>query len=135
MSARSNPDYIQWASIRSAIERVETRVEENQEISVVIVKSIGLLGLFSNKGATIDSKLLTNYLSTVKQITQEVVEKALSELSRLQIIRFNKFNSSYKLFEGTDLDIEGALLKAENQVENDIDIVSKLKESFEFSVV
>ncbi len=135
MSARSNPDYIQWASIRSAIERVETRVEENQEISVVIVKSIGLFGLFSNKGATIDSRLLTNYLSTVKQIKQEVIEKALSELTRLQIIRFNKFNSSYKLFEGTDLDIEGALLKAENQVENDIDIVSKLKESFEFSVV
>lgn len=135
MSSRNNPDYIQWASIRSSIERVEARIEENQSLALSIVKSVGLLSLFSNKGAIIDNGLLIDYLEITRNSKPSVTEEVLSELSRLQIIRFNKFSNSYKLFEGTDLDIEGALLKAENQVENNIDIVAKLRDSFEFSIL
>ncbi len=135
LSSRNNPDYIQWASIRSSIERVEARIEENQSLALSIVKSVGLLSLFANKGAIIDNGLLEEYLEITRNSQSSDTKGVISELSRLQIVRFNKFSDSYKLFEGTDLDIEGALLKAENQVENDIDIVAKLRDSFEFSIL
>ncbi len=47
-------------------------------------------------------------------------------LNRHKIIRYAEYKSQYMLFEGTDVDIEGELLKASGVVPRSSDVVDKL---------
>ncbi|WP_147297789.1 hypothetical protein [Seonamhaeicola aphaedonensis] len=131
--SKHNPDYTQWALIKSSIERAETKVDENQNLSLDILKVIGLVNLFASKGASIDDWFLTNYLSF--KYNSSAIEKALKSLTKLKIIRFNSFNNSYKLFGGTDMDIESAILKASDSIDEGLDIVYRLNEAFDFPIL
>ena len=131
LTSKLNPDYSNWFSIKTSIERVEAVIEENQIVAIQIVKSIGLLSIFSGQGSKLNDALLCAYLS----FSPEMVAKSLSRLTSQKIIRFNKFNNSYKLFDGTDLDIEHALIQAENQIEPSIDILAKLKSHFQLPII
>ena len=130
--SKHNPDYSQWALIKDSIERAEAMVDGNQTIAISLIKIIGLLGIFSSKGASINSVLLTTYLSYNFNSTN--IALTLDALTRLKIIRFSSFSKSYKLFGGTDMDIEDAILRA-SSVEEYIDIVPKLKDAFSFPIV
>lgn len=131
--SKLNPDYASWSLIKESIEKVEAKVDTNQDIALDLVKSIGLFNLFSSKGASLNEELLVNYFS-IKYGSKEVVE-VIRLLSSLKIIRYNSFNYSFKLYGGTDLDIEQEILNASNRVNTQIDIVSKLREAFKFSVL
>lgn len=131
--SKHNPDYTQWALIKNSIERAETKIDENQSLSLDILKVIGLVNLFASKGASIDYWYLASYLSY--KYNSIDVEKTLKTLTRLKIIRFNSFNNSYKLFGGTDMDIEDAILKASDNIDDSIDIVYRLNEAFDFPIL
>ncbi len=131
--SKHNPDYTQWALIKSSIERAETKVEANQNLALDLLKIIGLFNLFASKGASINEKLLLSYLS-YKHNSNDI-EKSLKILEKFKIIRFNSFNNSYKLFGGTDMDIEGAILKASDSIDESIDIVHRLNEAFDFPIL
>ena len=53
----------------------------------------------------------------------------------LKILRFNRFSKSYKITEGTDLNIESELLQVSNEIETKLDIVHKLQEYFDLAVI
>ena len=131
--SKHNPDYAQWALIKDSIERAEAQIEENQNLALDILKVIGLINLFTSNGASIDDWFLTNYLSF--KYNSSDTEKALKNLVKLKIIRFNSFNNSYKLFGGTDMDIEGAILKASDNIDESLDIVYRLNEIFDFPIL
>ena len=131
LNGKLNPDYSKWYAIKSSIERVEAFVEENQETAIRIIKAIGLLGVFAAKGSRIDEDFIISYLTEEK----EIIKKCLTRLTALKIIRYSRFDYSFKLFDGTDLDIEQALIQAENQIESSIDIVSKLQSHFSFPII
>ena len=131
--SKHNPDYSQWALIKSAIERAESKIDKNQEIALDLLKTIGLLNLFASKGASINDELLIQYFS-YKYEANAIVE-IIKALVNFKIIRFNSFNNSYKLFGGTDMDIEGAILKASESLDESIDVVHKLKEAFDFPIL
>ncbi|MDG1571397.1 hypothetical protein OZ410_03660 [Robiginitalea sp. M366] len=119
--SKVNPDYSHWAIIKDSIERAESLVEGEQDTALKLIKSIGLLNLLATKGARIDLSFLKSYYSNIKNLTS-----GIKELEAYQIIRYNKFSHSYKLFEGTDLDINHALATAQNQIDASIDIYSRL---------
>ena len=131
--SKHNPDYSQWALIKDSIERSEAQIDSHQNITIDLLKVIGLLSLFSNKGSQINEELLVGYLSY--KYEDKNILTAIKSLIKFKIIRFNEFNKSFKLFGGTDLDIEDALNKVGNNIDNSIDIVSKLNEAFEFPVI
>ena len=131
--SKMNPDYTAWALIKDSIEKIEAKADKHQSIGLDLIKSIGLFNMFSSKGASVNDELFRVYFS-VKYKRKEIVE-ALKLLIKLKIIRFNTFNSSYKLYGGTDLDIEQEILNVSNRVNTEIDIVSKLKVDFDFPVI
>ena len=133
LTSKHNPDYSQWTLIKDSIERAEVIIDSNQAITLDLLKIIGLLSLFTNKGAEINDNLLVNYLS-YKYKKKNVLD-ALNSLKKHKIIRFNEFNKSFKLFGGTDLDIEDALIKVGNNLDDSIDIVSRLNEAFDFPLI
>ena len=133
LSTNATSDYSNWSEIKNALQRVEIIDNIDTSISEDIIKTIGLLHIFSTKASRIDKDFIIHYLSNT--YNKDQVIDTIELLEKHQIIKYFKFNFSYKLFEGTDLDIEGALEKAENQVSRVIDLVPKLETYFKFPIV
>jgi hypothetical protein len=130
LSTKYNPDYTNWTAIKGAIERVEGELTENVEESIKLIKLIGILNIFSTKSAKINNHFLASYASITLEIsnTQEV----LDTLAKRKIIRYVEIHSSYKIFEGTDLDIELAIDEAGQLVEKVRNVSKYLNEHLEF---
>ncbi len=133
LSSSATLDASSWRAIRDAIQRTETLEIENKSVAENIVKTIGLLQLLASKGGKIDEEFLISYFANSNS-TKEI-RSTIDLLVKAKIIRYFKFDFSYKLFEGSDLDIEGELLRAENQVSEVTDLVPKLEAHFNFPIV
>lgn len=132
LSSRANQDYTAWAIIRDSIQRSETQVRDSH-LCLSIIKTVGLLKLLGSKAARIDRSFIEQYL--VSSGEKGNVRAALDELEDLQIIYFTKFNQSYKLFEGTDVNIEEELNQAGREVSENIDVVKKIKDEIDFPFI
>lgn len=128
-----NPHRRQWEMIWSAIERVEADTTKDRQSYLDIVKTIGLLQLVGSRGATIDGKFIGAYLGALYGETG--LDKKLKELAERKFILFVKHRGSYKLQEGTDLDLDSELRKAESRVEDIGDVVLKLAPYFRHKYV
>ena len=133
LSTKYNPHYVQWAAIRTAMERVEGVLNSNIDDALKLIKTIGLLNIFATASAKIDFKFLCKYGKYSLGI--RTPEKIIPELESFKILRFVKHRSKFILFEGTDLDIELAINEAENLVEKDSNVVNYLNKYFEFSFI
>lgn len=130
LSSKYNPDYGQWGAIKNSIERVEGIFKISINDTSKIIKSIGLLQIFSHKGATIDRDFLESYSKYSLKIENPV--ELIKLLEDHKIILFSAYNQKYKLFEGTDLNIELAIDEAGNLIQKIGNIVDYLYKSFDF---
>jgi len=130
---KSNPDYSNWSAIKNAIERAEIISDIDVKLSDRLLKTLGILAIFSRKGSRIDNEFFYNYFK--KDYSKNQISEVIRLLVNHQIIRFSKFDSSYKLVEGTDLDIDKAIMEAENQIDDSIDVLSKLNSHFDFPII
>ena len=132
LSTKYNPHYTQWSAIKSAIERVEGAFNTNIGDAIKLVKAIGLLDIFANKGANIDHDFLESYAKLSLGVRQP--KRLLEQLETNKIIRYQKHNNKFRLFEGTDVDIELAINQAGNLVERVTNVVKYLNDYFDFPV-
>ncbi|TXB60611.1 hypothetical protein [Phaeodactylibacter luteus] len=116
LSSKYNPDYSRWARLRDALDRVEAVFTEREGVGAAlkIVKAIGLLDILGAAGAAIDQELLSLYSKICLGINR--IEAIVSKLEAQKIIRFQSFRNRYKIFEGTDIDIDQLFLKAREEV-------------------
>lgn len=132
LTTSNNADYTAWASIRDAVQRCESHIEDS-ELSVKIIKVIGLLKLFGSKAAKIDKQFLKTYFELIGENGN--VKSTIDQLEKLQVIYFAKYNQSFKIFEGTDVNIEEELLHAAKEISDEIDLAKKLRDHFEFPFI
>ena len=133
LSTQHNPDYISWRLLQDALERAEVLPVKDAEKAIPLIKTVGLLTLFSSRGGKIDLEFLEFYAQNYLGIRS--INRILQRLSDKKIIRFSGYDDRYKLFDGTDLDIEHALLNAAgkvNQVEN---VIHALEREFSWAPV
>jgi ribosomal protein S15P/S13E len=133
ITSRYNPDYASWGSIRSSIENVEKTFERNIKEYSKVVKTVGLLNIFASKGSVIDLNFLSSYLTMACGIDNS--SELIKELESKNILRYRAHSNRYILFEGTDLDIESAILEAGNKISEVIDISTLLKKHISFGHV
>lgn len=133
LSSVHNPHYVQWGAIRSAIERVEATIEERIVDALKLVKVIGLLNIFAPDGARISEHFLSEYARITLGMTEPGV--VLRELEALKIVRYVRFKDSFVLFEGTDLNIEFALVDAAEQIDPINNVVPYLRKYFDFPLL
>jgi hypothetical protein len=133
INSKSNPHYINWASIREAEETIEAEFKENAPIAIKLIKIIGLLSIFKAGGAKINDEFLESYASIILGIKN--VSKILEQLKNHRIIKYSVIRNSYQIYLGSDLDIEEALLNAGKDVNDGLDMVSKLNEHFNFPII
>lgn len=130
LSTKYNPDYAYWASIKNSVERVEGVFLDRNGDAIKIIKTIGLLQIFAHKGAIIDIEFIENYSKNSLGI--ENSNEIIQLLESYKIILYSKYNQKYKLFEGTDLNIELAIDEAGNLIQKIGNIVDYLNRSFDF---
>lgn len=133
LTSRYNPDFSSWGSIRSSIEEVERSFDSNINDYIKTVKTIGLLNIFAASGSILDLNFLVNYLSIACGIDES--QAIVSNLEAKNIIRYRNHSKRFILFEGTDLDIQNALIEAGNKISEVVDITSILNKHIQFSPV
>jgi hypothetical protein len=133
LATKYNPDYSHWAAIKNSIERVEGLFENRINNAIKIIKTIGLLQIFAKKGALINKKFLVDYSSHSLDIDNP--EELIILLEQHKIILYSKHSRKYKLFEGTDLNIELAIDEAGNLVQKIGNVVDYLEKAFDFPFI
>ncbi|MEQ8552130.1 MAG: hypothetical protein RIC06_10575 [Cyclobacteriaceae bacterium] len=133
LRSQKTHDYNGWRSILVGLERTENLFVGDITIAQEIIKIIGLVTLLGHKGAIVDQEFFVNYLS---EFYSEVeIKQSLHELETKKIILYTKYNNAYRIIEGTDVDFAEELKQADREVDDQVDIPTKLKEHFQFSVV
>lgn len=133
LSSVHNPHYLQWGAMRRAIERVEATIDERLVAALELVKVIGLLNIFAPAGARISEYFLISYAEHALGMAEP--QAVLAELEALKIVRYVRFKDTFVLFEGTDLNIELALLEAADQVDPINNVVPYLRKYFDFPLL
>ncbi len=130
----SNPHYDQWSSIKRTLERLEG-VSLQQPIgdAQCMIKTIGLLHLFTPAGAHIGEEFITTYGNLSLDIANP--KAVLDELVGFMLIRYSKEYNRYVIFEGTDLNITLAIDNAGKIVERVSNVVSYLEEYADLSII
>ena len=120
-----NSDSAAWTGIRVGLERVEGLFEgEIAADAIKLIKTIGMLNLFGKAGVQLNKEGLSTYAKFALGINNP--EAIIELLTQHKIIRYATYKSQYILFEGTDVNIEGELLKAAGIVPRSKDVVEKL---------
>ena len=128
-----NADSTAWTAIRVSLERVESLFEgETVTNAMKLIKTIGMLNLFGKAGMQFNKEKLSEYAKFALGIDKP--ESIIELLAQHKIIRYATYKSQYILFEGTDVNIEGELLKAACIVPRSKDIVEKLITSFNLPI-
>ena len=133
LTSKYNPDFSAWSSIRSSIEEVERAFDSNINEYIKAVKTIGLLNIFSASGSVLDLIFFIDYLKTACGVAD--AKNIIKNLEAKNIIRYRTHSKRFILFEGTDLDIQTALIEAGNKISEVVDITTLLNRHIQFSPV
>lgn len=133
LTSKYNPDFSAWSSIRSSIEEVERAFESNINDYIKAVKTVGILNIFSASGSILDLNFVIEYLKTACGVSN--AKEVIKNLEIKNIIRYRSHSKRFILFEGTDLDIQTALIDAGNKISEVEDITTLLNKHIQFSPV
>jgi hypothetical protein len=97
-----------WAEVVTAVERLGDAPEEQIEL----LKTIGLLNIIGMKGGFKASKAILETCGRNKS----AVSCSLKALSDKSIITFRKFSGEYRVWQGSDFDLEEALDEELNNI-------------------
>jgi len=106
-------DYLthrRWAEVVTAIERLG----DAKESEVNLLKTIGILNIIGSKGGFKASKPLLESCFGTKL----AFKTACKQLTDKSIINYRRYNSEYRVWQGSDFDLEGALQEELNNVGN-----------------
>ena len=112
-------DGAKWAEIESAIERLP----DPSPMTVELIKTIGLLGIFGEASVNLKaSKALLRYAlddgtERFQNEIDESVESSLAMLERRSITIYRRYSDAYALWAGSDIDIEARLREAREQLD------------------
>ncbi len=131
--SKFNPDYFKWSMIRNSLDRAELELTKDVVEAHKIIKTIGLLDVLGSNAAKINKKLLITYGDSCLGIKN--TKKIIDLLESKKIIRYQAFKNRYKLFEGTDINIEELQRKAKKEVSQITNIVEELRSYVNLSYV
>ncbi len=133
LTSRFNPDFFQWSQMRDALERVETSFTKDIDSAQKLVKTIGLLNILGSNGTRIDKELISLYSEHCLGISN--ARELVGKLEDAQIIRYQSFRERYKLFEGTDINVDEILQEAKREVGEITNLAIELQPFFNLDYV
>ena len=111
-----------WAEVVTAVERLGDAEFE----SIQILKTIGLLNIIGGQGGLKASPPLLESCS----LNKTTFDKSIEELQENSIVQYRKFNSEYRVWQGSDFDLEIKAEEARDKLGN-FSLADKLNERHE----
>lgn len=100
-----------WIEVLSALERLgDAPLEESQ-----LLKSIGLFNILGNQG---DFKASDNLINLCLP-NEKIVKATLDKLMQKSLIKYQKFNFEYRVWQGSDFDLELEIKTVKQQLGRD----------------
>jgi hypothetical protein len=118
-----HPQAIRWLEAADVLERREGLLPLHREI----VKTIGVLnalGEFCHLGATEE---IVSFAVADSAATDSDLREALKFLKDTSIITYRKFNHTYRIWEGSDVDIEERIAEGERKVRQGLNLAESIK--------
>ncbi|WP_282018189.1 hypothetical protein [Salegentibacter mishustinae] len=131
INSPENPHRPQWYSTFRALERAELIFEENYKLASEVIKTIGLVNIFSKAGGNFDQEFLKKYfLLTTDQDISFIIEKLLST----SIIRYYKHSKKLNFLEGTDIDLEQELIAISKEINPNFSVSDEIANLVDFPI-
>ena len=110
----ASPDGHRWALALDALERCQAL--SGSELHLRLLETISLIDLFKERSGLVPNvDLLTCVFS---QLDSQVITSALDQLQQWSLIIYRKFSESYSIFEGSDFDIDEAVGRTLEDIED-----------------
>lgn len=97
-----------WAEIANAINRIEV---DAPQLASKVIKAIGLISLF---GDQVSLKATPDLLKSTFE-NEEAVSEAINYLEKRSVIIYRKFDGTYGIWEGSDVNLDAAYIRAQNR--------------------
>jgi len=130
LSSKNNPDYNKWSKIKMSVERVEVLESINVVLAIRLIKTLGLLAIFSKSSYKINDAFFKNYFTNESDL-----KKTINNLTKIKILGYLKERDTYVLKEGSDIDIELEIIEAGNKIDAVENIEATLKKYFDFNAI
>ena len=113
-----------WAEIESAI----NRLRNPSEITVKLIKTIGLLSITGEVVTSLKAskKLLHYALDDNSESFSREFDSALITLENHSIITYRRYNDTFTIWEGSDINIEAKLREAEIHIDRKVALAINL---------
>ena len=111
-----------WAEVVTAVERLGDVGLE----SIQMLKTIGLLNIIGGQGGLKASPLLLEICASSKK----TFNKSVNDLKKGSIVQYRKFNSEYRVWQGSDFDLDIKAEEARDKLGN-FSLADKLNDRHE----
>lgn len=132
INSSDNPHRAQWLTTFRALEKAELIFEERFEIVSDLIKTIGLVNIFSKVGGKFDEEFIIEYFKLTRG---ESVDEILAKLKKAGIIRFYKHSNKINFLEGTDIDLEQELISINKEINTDFSLSNEILNRIDFPVL
>ena len=113
-SIMASPDGHRWALAVEAMERCHAL--GGGELHLRLLETIALTDLFRERSGLVPSRAMLDCV--FPQVESQRMTDALSQLQHWSLVIYRKFNESYSIFEGSDFDIDDAVGRALDTMED-----------------
>lgn len=97
-----------WSEAEEALFRLRDR----EPVFSRLVKTIGILHILGEQTRILPSKEVLVFALADESVTRSTIEQAIDQLEASTVITFRQFRKAYRLYEGSDVDIEARLREA-----------------------
>ncbi|MEJ6776276.1 MAG: hypothetical protein QNK85_02995 [Crocinitomicaceae bacterium] len=132
INSPDNPHRAQWLTTFRALERAELVFDKDYQQASEVIKTIGLVNIFSKVGGCFDSDFIVNYFGLTRNSDASTI---ISKLEHAGIIRFYKHSNKINFLEGTDLDLEQELIAINKEINPNFSIASEIRELVDLPVL
>lgn len=131
ISSNLNSDLTLWNSIKQALDQVDTRIDSNNIIDGrKIIKTIGLLNIFTNAGSKIDLEFIQEYAVLALNIKNPSL--VIDELQSHKIISYKKYKHRFVFVNWTDLNIDFEIQNASKEIEEISNVAERVSDLNDF---
>lgn len=115
-----------WAEIDSALNRLTSPTE----VEIRLIKTIGVLRIVGDVGGLKSSAAILEFALEDEETNPNHIKAALAKLRQHQIVLYRRFNDTFALWEGSDINIESLLKRARGQIDPSESLATSLTKYF-----
>lgn len=111
------------AKLWSETEEALFRVRDRDPLQARLVKVIGLLSILGEQTKILPRKDVLVFALAGNGVTKEQVTAAIAALETATLITFRQFKQAYRLYEGSDIDVDARLKEARTHFSHGADAI------------